>query len=75
MNACLGIFLALAAVDEPPVQANWCKVGQMVVIPDGREGPVTGVSGEICKVLVYGERYVSLWTYYMIDPAYPRYGR
>ena len=36
----------------------------------------TGADGRLVrKVLVYGEAYVSLWAYYLIDPAYPRYGR
>ncbi|MCB1377768.1 MAG: hypothetical protein KDK89_05280 [Alphaproteobacteria bacterium] len=50
-------------------------MGQKVMIPDGREGPVTSVSGDICRVLVYGEKYVSLWAYYLIEPSYPRLGR
>jgi hypothetical protein len=41
------------------------------MIPDGREGPVTSLDGEICRVLVYGEKYVSLWPSYMIEPIYP----
>jgi hypothetical protein len=45
------------------------------MIPDGREGPVTSVNGDICRVLVYGEAYVSLWAYYLIDPAFPAFGR
>jgi hypothetical protein len=31
--------------------------------------------GDICRVLVYGEKYVSLWAYFPIEPAYPKYGR
>lgn len=76
MYALLATFIfAAAAADEPPSPGNWCEVGQTVVIPDGREGPVTSVSGDICRVLVYGEKYVSLWAYYLIEPAYPKYGR
>jgi hypothetical protein len=69
------MFLASTAAAEPPAPENWCKVGQSVIIPDGREGPVTSVSGDICRVLVYGEKYVSLWAYFLIEPAHPRYGR
>jgi hypothetical protein len=69
------LLLMATAADEPPSPQNWCKVGQAVIIPDGREGPVTSVSGDICRVLVYGEKYVSLWAYYLIEPAHPRYGR
>ena len=42
------------------------------MIPDGREGPVTSLDGDICRVLVYGEKYVSLWAYYLIEPIYPQ---
>lgn len=50
---------------------NWCRIGQTVMIPDGREGPVTSLDGEICRVLVYGEKYVSLWPSFLIEPVYP----
>ncbi len=69
------LFLLAAAVNEPPSARNWCEVGQAVIIPDGREGPVASVSGDICGVLVYGEKYVSSWAYFLIEPAHPRYGR
>lgn len=68
------MFAAAAAVD-PPSPQNWCRIGQKVMIPDGREGPVTSVTGDICKVLVYGEAYVSLWAYYVIEPVYADYER
>jgi len=69
------LVLLTAANEQPPSPENWCEVGQKVVIPDGREGPVTAVDGDICKVLVYGEAYVSLWAYYLIAPANPARGR
>ena len=75
MQTLLATLLALSLSNDPPAPGNWCKVGQAVIIPDGREGPVTSVNGDICRVLVYGEAYVSLWAYYLIEPAYPRYGR
>lgn len=56
------------AVSDPQ---NWCQVGQMVMIPDGREGPVTSIDGHICRVLAYGEKYVSLWPYEQIEPVGP----
>ncbi len=28
------------------------------MIPDGREGPVIFIEGEICGVMAYGEKYV-----------------
>ena len=75
MTAALAILMLLTLPNVPPAPENWCQVGQQVMIPDGREGPVTSVSGDICKVLVYGEKYVSLWAYFLIEPAHPRYGR
>ena len=75
MNTAIAALLTLALANEPPAPGNWCKVGQAVMIPDGREGPVTSVNGDICRVLVYGEAYVSLWAYYLIEPAYPKFGR
>ena len=53
----------------PPTPNNWCKVGHTVMIPDGREGPVTELDGDICQVLVYGETYASQWVYYLIEPV------
>ena len=75
MRMIIATLLAVGLSNDPPVPGNWCQVGQAVMIPDGREGPVTSVNGDICRVLVYGEAYVSLWAYYLIDPAYPMYGR
>lgn len=56
----------------PPTPNNWCKVGHTVMIPDGREGPVTSLDGDICQVLVYGETYASQWVYYLIEPVDPK---
>lgn len=75
MIAAMSILVLLTAATPPPTPSNWCQVGQKVMIPDGREGPVTSVSGDICRVLVYGEKYVSPWAYFLIEPATPRYGR
>ena len=75
MKSLLGAMAVLSAISAPPASENWCRVGQTVVIPDGREGPVTSLDGDICRVLVYGEEYVSLWAFYVIEPAYPKYGR
>jgi hypothetical protein len=47
-------------------------VGHTVMIPDGREGPVTSLDGDICQVLVYGETYASQWVYYLIEPVDPK---
>ena len=56
----------------PPTPNNWCKVGHTVMIPDGREGPVTSLDGDICQVLVYGETHASQWVYYLIEPVDPK---
>ena len=56
----------------PPTADNWCQVGHTVMIPDGREGPVTSLDGDLCQVLVYGETYASQWVYYLIEPVYPQ---
>ena len=75
MKSLIGLLALITLANAPPAPDNWCQVGQKVVIPDGREGPVTSVNGEICRVLVYGEKYVSLWAYYLIEPANPKFGR
>jgi hypothetical protein len=69
------LFAATAVTPSanPPVPENWCGVGQVVMVPDGREGPVTSLDGNICRVLVYGEKYVSLWAYYLVEPVYPQH--
>ena len=59
MNALLGVLALVTAINTAPDRDNWCEVGQKVIIPDGREGPVTSVNGGICRVLVYGEKYVT----------------
>jgi hypothetical protein len=68
----LTLAAAAAAIALPPSADNWCKVGHVVMVPDGREGPVTSLEGDICRVLVYGEKYVSLWQYSEIEPVYPQ---
>ncbi len=75
MNALLGVLALVTAINTAPDRDNWCEVGQKVIIPDGREGPVTSVNGGICRVLVYGEKYVTPWAYFLIEPADPKYGR
>lgn len=75
MNSLIAAAMIFAVIGNPPAPDNWCRVGQTVMVPDGREGPVTSLEGEMCGVLVYGQAYVSLWAYYVIEPAYPRFGR
>jgi hypothetical protein len=45
------------------------------MIPDGREGPVVQVTGDICKVLAYGEDRMSLWAHYLLEPSDPQFWR
>ncbi len=74
MKSLAGALSLMTAVSASPAPDNWCRIGQIVMIPDGREGSVTSIDGDICRVLVYGEAYVSLWAYYVIDPAAQRFG-
>lgn len=73
MTSFFAAALFATVVDSaPPTIGNWCQVGHVVMVPDGREGPVTSLDGDICRVLVYGDRYVSMWAYYVIEPIYPQ---
>ena len=65
------MFLATITVATPP-SGNWCTVGHIVMVPDGREGPVTALDGDMCEVLVYGDGQASRWAYYSIEPVYPQ---
>ncbi len=49
-----------------------CRVGALVMVPDGREGHVTSREDGICRVMAYGEGYVSLWLEDSIEPVYPQ---
>lgn len=75
MTPFLGKAATVAALMIVPSESNWCRVGQDVMIPDGRQGPVVSVEGDLCHVLVYGEKYISRWAYYVIGPSLPRHGR
>ena len=72
MKSLLATVYVATAIAAPPTPDNWCRVGHTVMIPDGREGPVTSLDGDICQVLVYGETYASQWVYYLIEPVYPQ---
>lgn len=71
----MGKALVLAALAMDPGTGNWCKAGESVVIPDGREGPVVHVERDLCSVLAYGEKYPKRWAFYLLEPTNPRYGR
>jgi hypothetical protein len=72
MKALLATVFVATAIAAPPTPENWCQVGHTVMIPDGREGPVTSLDGDLCQVLVYGETYASQWAYYLIEPVNPQ---
>lgn len=55
-----------------PSMSNWCTVGYKVMVPDGREGRVTSVAGDICRVIADGEAYVTLIPHYIVEPVYPQ---
>ncbi len=56
----------------PPSKDNWCTVGYKVMVPDGREGRVTSVSGDICRVLADGKLKYHLIPHYIVEPVYPQ---
>ena len=56
----------------PPTADNWCTAGYKVMVPDGREGRVTSVSGDICYVIADGEAYATLIPHYIVEPVYPQ---
>jgi hypothetical protein len=68
----------LAALPLPPALSGddspheICRIGLIVMIPDGREGRVTSREDGICRVLAYGEGYVSLWPEDLVEPVYPQ---
>ncbi len=55
----------------PPSKDNWCTVGYKVMVPDGREGRVTSVSGDICRVLADGKLRHPI-PHYIVEPVYPQ---
>lgn len=69
------LLLMLPVVHDVPRNDNWCQVGDMVLIPDGRDGAVTFIDGEFCGVMPYGEKYATRWVFDMIEPKYRRFGR
>jgi uncharacterized protein YqgV (UPF0045/DUF77 family) len=74
------VALIVPTKPEPPAvlapeiatPARHCRVGKLVMIPDGREGQVTSYVDGVCRVLAYGEAYVSLWQDEMVELVYPQ---
>lgn len=77
MSELAGAMIVVAALSAPvdipePVVKNWCTPGYTVMLPEGREGVVTSVDGEICRVIADGEAYATLIPHYVIEPVYPQ---
>jgi hypothetical protein len=64
--------LAAPAGIEAPVERNWCTPGYTVMMPEGREGVVTSIDGDICRVVADGEKYVTLIPHFIVEPVYPQ---
>jgi hypothetical protein len=58
-------------ITEPPT-ANWCTPGYTVMLPDGREGVVTSIDGDICRVMTDGEKYITPMPHFILEPVYPQ---
>jgi hypothetical protein len=77
MDGFSGVVALLAAIAGPvddarPDRLNWCTPGYTVMIPDGREGVVTSVDGDICRVVTDGEAFVTPIPHYIVEPVYPQ---
>ncbi len=71
------IITVMAALTAPfdvpePAQTNWCTPGYTVMIPDGREGVVTSVDGDICRIVTDGEKFVTPLPHFIVEPVYPQ---
>ncbi len=70
--------MALVAILSVPADVpesksyNWCTPGYTVMIPDGREGVVTSIDGDICRVITDGEAYVTPLPHFIVEPVYPQ---
>ncbi len=70
-------LIIVAALSAPfnvpePVRTNWCTPGYTVMIPDGREGVVSSVDGDICRIITDGEAYVTPLPHFIVEPIYPQ---
>lgn len=70
-------MLVIAALANPiaipdVVDANWCTPGYTVMLPDGREGVVTSIDKDICRVVTDGEKYVTPMPHFILEPVYPQ---
>lgn len=70
-------FAMVAALNAPmelqPIESeNWCIPGTVVMITDGREGFVSSIDGDICRIIASGEKYVTLLPHFLVEPVYPQ---
>jgi hypothetical protein len=70
--AMVAALVAPIGIPDIPVQENWCTPGYTVMLPEGREGVVTSIDGEICRVMADGEKYVTLIPHFIVEPVYPQ---
>ncbi len=73
-NVMVMVAALSAPVDVPEVVVapNWCTPGYTVMLPEGREGVVTSIDGEICRVVADGEAYATLIPHFIVEPVYPQ---
>jgi hypothetical protein len=74
-NSVAIVVAALSApvdIPTPPVAKNWCTPGYTVMLPEGREGVITSIDGEICRVVTDGEAFATLIPHYILEPVYPQ---
>ena len=72
MLATASAFAPAELAQRGPAPDNWCTPGYKVMVPDGREGRVTSVEGEICRVIADGEAYATLIPHFIVEPVYPQ---
>ena len=78
MGEITGAMVVVAALSAPidipePIQdKNWCTPGYTVMMPEGREGVVTSIDGDICRVVADGEKYATLIPHFIVEPVYPQ---
>jgi hypothetical protein len=77
MSDISGVMALVATLSAPadvpePQSFNWCTPGYTVMIPDGREGVVTSIDGDICRVITDGEAYVTPLPHFIVEPVYPQ---
>lgn len=71
------VMIVVAALSTPvevpdPASENWCTPGYTVMMPEGREGVVTSIDGDICRVVADGEKYATLIPHFIVEPVYPQ---